>query len=151
RLSSTSWTKRVSSRKRSCWKRSRRSNRKPSKRRNNPSPIPHRPMRTKTRCALGAMALLGAAALASCHPLQKPALPGPPEFTVRAAPGAPGGPQDMAAEFLARAPFPPASKIPMHQGLCYAEPFFHDAAVDPVGRDTDRYNGVDTAHLFFSA
>lgn len=97
------------------------------------------------------MALLGAAALASCHPLQKPALPGPPEFTVRAAPGAPGGPQDMAAEFLARAPFPPASKIPMHQGLCYAEPFFHDAAVDPVGRDTDRYNGVDTAHLFFSA
>lgn len=108
-------------------------------------------MRTNTRCALGVMALLGAAALASCHSLQKPALPGPPEFTVRAAPGAPGGPRDMAAEFLARAPFPPASKIPMHQGLCYAEPFFHDPAVDPAGRDTDRYNGVDTAHLFFSA
>jgi len=39
----------------------------------------------------------------------------------------------------------------MHEGLCYAEPFFHDPALDPAGRDTDRHNGVDTAHLFFSA
>jgi len=108
-------------------------------------------MRTITRCALGAMAVLGASALAACLPLQRPALPGPPEFTVRAAPGSPGIPWDLAGHFLARAPFPPASKTPMHEGLCYAEPFFHDRALDPAGRDTDRHNGVDTAHLFFSA
>lgn len=108
-------------------------------------------MQTITRCALGAMAVLGASALVACHPLQTSALPGPPEFTVRTAPGAPGGPRETAAEFLAGAPFPAKAKSPMHEGLCYAEPFFHDTAVDPAGRDTDRYNGVDTAHLFFSA
>lgn len=108
-------------------------------------------MRMKIRCALGVTAILGAAALIACHPLQKQALPGPPEFTVRAAPGAPGGPRDTAEEFLARAPFPSKVKIPMHEGLCYSEPFFHDPAVDPAGRDTDRYNGADTAHLFFTA
>jgi hypothetical protein len=103
------------------------------------------------RCVLGVLALLAAAALASCQSLQKPPPPGPPEFTVRAAPGAPGVPRDTASEFLGRAPFPPASKALMHEGLCYAEPFFDDPSVDPAGRDTDRYNGVDTAHLFFSA
>jgi len=108
-------------------------------------------MRTITRCALGAMAVLGASALTSCLPLQRPSLPGPPEFTVRAAPGAPGIHWDLAGRFLVRAPFPPPSKAPMHEGLCYAEPFFHDRALDPAGRDTDRHNGVDTAHLFFSA
>lgn len=108
-------------------------------------------MRMTMRCALGVLALLAAAALASCQSLQKPVPPGPPEFTVRAAPGAPGVPRDTASEFLGRAPFPPASKALMHEGLCYAEPFFHDPSVDPAGRDTDRYNGVDTAHLFFSA
>ena len=108
-------------------------------------------MRTITRCALGVMAVLGASALASCHPLQRSALPGPDELTVRAAPGTPGAPRDLAARFLARAPFPLPSRTPMHEGLCYAEPFFHDPALDPAGRDTDRYNGVETAHLFFSA
>ncbi|OPY04093.1 MAG: hypothetical protein A4E67_02530 [Syntrophaceae bacterium PtaB.Bin038] len=108
-------------------------------------------MRMTMRCALGVVALLAAAALASCHSLQKQALPGPPGFTVRAAPGAPGVPRETASEFIHRAPFPPASKALVHEGLCYAEPFFHDPAVDPAGRDTDRYSGVDTAHLFFSA
>lgn len=108
-------------------------------------------MRMKMRCALAVMALLSAAALASCHSLQRQALPGPPEFTVRAAPGAPGITQETASEFLRLAPFPPASKVLMHEGLCYAEPFFHDPAADSTGRDTDRYNGVDTASLFFSA
>jgi len=56
----------------------------------------------------------------------------------------------MAGEFLAHAPFP-SSKTPLHEGLCYSEPFFHDPAADPAGRDTDPYNGVETAHLFFSA
>ena len=38
----------------------------------------------------------------------------------------------------------------MHEGLCYAEPFYHDAKLDPAGKDTDLYNGIETATLFFS-
>jgi hypothetical protein len=92
--------------------------------------------------------LLGWAALASCQPQQVVI---PTDFTVKAAPGAPGLPRDTAEEFLRRAPFPNAVKTSLHEGLCYAEPFYHDAALDPAGNDTDPVNGVDTATLFFNA
>jgi len=97
------------------------------------------------------MTFLGAVILTSCHPGQQI---NPPEFsnpTLRAAPGAPGGSLEMAEEFLKHAPYPATDKTLMHEGLCYAEPFYHDTGLDPAGNDTDRYNGVDTATLFFSA
>jgi len=92
--------------------------------------------------------LLGWVALASCQPQQVVI---PSDLTVKAAPGAPGLSRDTAEEFLKRAPFPNAGKSPLHEGLCYAEPFYHDAALDPAGNDTDPVNGVDTATLFFNA
>ncbi|HET6490902.1 MAG TPA: hypothetical protein VFG28_14205 [Syntrophales bacterium] len=93
-------------------------------------------------------ALLGSVALASCQPQQVVI---PSNFTVKAAPGAPGLSRETAEEFLKRAPFPDSVKTPLHEGLCYAEPFYHDAALDPAGKDTDTVNGVDTATLFFNA
>jgi hypothetical protein len=100
------------------------------------------------RLILWMTALLGWVALASCQPQQVVI---PSNFTVKAAPGAPGVSRDMAEEFLKRAPFPNVGKNPLHEGLCYAEPFYHDAALDPAGKDTDPVNGVDTATLFFNA
>jgi len=93
-------------------------------------------------------ALLGCVALASCQPQQVVI---PSNFTVKAAPGAPGVSRDTAEEFLKQAPFPNIGRNPLHEGLCYAEPFYHDAALDPAGKDTDPVNGVDTATLFSSA
>jgi hypothetical protein len=92
--------------------------------------------------------LLGWAALASCQPQQVVI---PSDLTVKAAPGAPGLSTEAAEEFLKRAPFPNVGKTPLHEGLCYAEPFYHDAALDPAGRDADAVNGVDSATLFFNA
>jgi hypothetical protein len=92
--------------------------------------------------------LLGWVALASCQPQQVVI---PSDLTVKAAPGAPGLSRDTAEEFLKRAPFPNAGKTPLHEGLCYSEPFYHDASLDPSGKDTDPVNGVDTATLFFNA
>ena len=92
--------------------------------------------------------LLGWIALASCQSQQVVI---PSNFTVKAAPGAPGVSRDTAEEFLKRAPFPNVNRNPHHEGLCYAEPFYHDATLDPAGKDTDPINGVDTATLFFNA
>ncbi|NTV54846.1 MAG: hypothetical protein HGA73_05220, partial [Syntrophaceae bacterium] len=97
------------------------------------------------------MALLGGLTLASCQPGQLIIPPDSLNLTVKAAPGASGGPREMAEEFLKYAPFPASNKALMHEGLCYAEPYFQDRGLDPAGNDTDRYNGVDTATLFFSA
>jgi len=108
-------------------------------------------MPNEKRIIAGVMALLGWMVLASCQPGQQII---PPEFsnpTLRAAPGASGGSREMAEEFLKYAPFPVSDKTLMHEGLCYAEPYFQDRGLDPAGNDTDRYNGVDTATLFFSA
>jgi hypothetical protein len=93
-------------------------------------------------------ALLGWVALASCQSQQVVI---PSNFTVKAAPGAPGVSRDTAEEFLKRAPFPNVGRNQLHEALCYAEAFYHDAALDPAGKDTDPVNGVDTATLFFNA
>ena len=108
-------------------------------------------MPKKKRIIAGVMALLGCMALASCQPGQMIIPPDSLDLTVKAAPGASGGSREMAEEFLKYAPFPASSKTLMHEGLCYAEPYFQDRGLDPAGNDTDRYNGVDTATLFFSA
>lgn len=92
--------------------------------------------------------LLGWGVLVSCHPRQ---LVIPSNFTIKAAPGVPGASRDIAEEFLKRAPFPNVDTNALHVGLCYAEPFYHDAMLDPAGRDTDPVNGIDTATLFFNA
>ena len=97
------------------------------------------------------MALLGWTVLASCQPGQLIIPPDSSDLTVKAAPGASGGSRNLAEEFLKHAPFPASGKTLMHEGLCYAEPYFQDRGLDPAGNDTDRYNGVDTATLFFSA
>jgi hypothetical protein len=108
-------------------------------------------MPKEKRIIAGVMALLGWMILASCQPGQMIIPPDSLDLTVKAAPGASGGSREMAEEFLKYAPFPASSKTLMHEGLCYAEPYFHDRGLDPAGNDTDRYNGVDTATLFFSA
>jgi len=108
-------------------------------------------MLTKKRTIAWAMAFMGGVILTSCHPGQQII---PLEFsnpTLRAAPGASGGSREMAEEFLKHAPFPASDKALMHEGLCYAEPYYQDRTLDPAGNDKDRYNGVDTATLFFSA
>jgi len=108
-------------------------------------------MLTKKRTIAWAMAFMGGMILTSCHPGQQIL---PPEFsnpTLRAAPGASGGSREMAGEFLKHAPFPASDKTLMHEGLCYSEPHYQDRGLDPAGNDTDRYNGIDTATLFFSA
>jgi hypothetical protein len=96
-------------------------------------------------------ALLGWTVLASCHPGQLMIPPDPSNLTVKAAHGAPGPSRETAEEFLSRSPFRTTDKTPMHEGLCYAEPFYHDAGPDPAGKDTDPFNGIETATLFFSA
>jgi hypothetical protein len=108
-------------------------------------------MSTKKRTIAWAMVFMGGVILTSCHPGQQII---PPEFsnpTLRAAPGASGGSREMAGDFLKHAPFPASDKTLMHEGLCYAEPYYQDPGLDPTGNDTDLYNGVDTATLFFSA
>jgi hypothetical protein len=108
-------------------------------------------MSTKKRTIAWAMVFMGGVILTSCHPGQQII---PYEFsnpTLRAAPGASGGSREMAEEFLKYAPYPASDKTLMHEGLCYAEPYYQDPGLDPAGNDTDRYNGVDTATLFFSA
>ena len=108
-------------------------------------------MPKEKRIIAGVTAVLGWMVLASCQPGQQFL---PPYFsnpTLRAAPGASGGSREMAGEFLKYAPFPASDKTLMHEGLCYAEPYFADRGLDPAGNDTDPYNGVDTSTLFFSA
>jgi hypothetical protein len=56
-----------------------------------------------------------------------------------------------AEAFLKQSPFPPAGRTLLHEGLCYSEPFYQDAALDPAGKDTDAVNGVDRGILFFVA
>jgi hypothetical protein len=108
-------------------------------------------MPKEIRIIAGVMALLGWMVLASCQPGQMILPPDSSNLTVKAAPGASGGSRDLAEEFLKHAPFPASNKTLMHEGLCYAEPYFQDRGLDPAGNDTDRFNGVDTATLFFSA
>ena len=108
-------------------------------------------MPTKKRTIAWAVAFMGGVIITSCHPGHTLI---PSEFskpTLRAAPGAPGGSREMAGEFLKYAPFPASDKTLMHEGLCYAEPYYQDPRLDPAGNDTAPYNGVDTATLFFSA
>jgi len=94
-------------------------------------------------------ALLGWVVLVSCQPRQVVVIPS--NFTIKAAPGAPGVSRDIAEEFLKRAPFRNVDTNPIHADLCYSEPYYHDATLDPAGMDTDPMNGVDTATLFFNA
>ncbi len=108
-------------------------------------------MPKKKRTIPCVMTLLGWMIMASCQPQQLIIPPESLNFTVTAAPGASGLSRDLAEEFLKYAPFPASEKALMHEGLCYAEPYFQDRGLDPAGNDTDRYNGVDTATLFFSA
>lgn len=108
-------------------------------------------MPMKKRLAHGALALLGALLLTSCQSQQAIIVQGPADLAVRAAPGAPGQSVVTAEAFLKQSPFPPAGRTLLHEGLCYSEPFYHDAALDPAGKDTDRINGVDRGVLFFVA
>jgi len=108
-------------------------------------------MPKEKRIIAGVMALLGWMVLASCQPGQLILPPDSSNLTVKAAPGTSGGSRDLAEEFLKYAPFPASNKTLMHEGLCYAEPYYQDPRLDPAGNDTDPYNGVDTATLFFSA
>ncbi len=108
-------------------------------------------MPMKIRRALGIAAFLGALALSSCYSRQTIVVNGPADLAVRAAPGAPGASVDTAEAFLKQSPFPPSDRAFMHEGLCYSEPFYHDAALDPAGKDTDPVNGVDRGVLFFVA
>ena len=108
-------------------------------------------MPMKKRLAPGALALLGALLLTSCQSQQAIIVQGPADLAVRAAPGAPGRSVETAEAFLKQSPFPPAGRALLHEGLCYSEPFYQDAALDPAGKDTDAVNGVDRGVLFFVA
>jgi hypothetical protein len=108
-------------------------------------------MSTKKRTIVLVTALVGWLTLSSCHPRQEILLPDPSNLTIRAAHGAPGKSKGLAVEFLRRSPFPSVDKSLLHEGLCYAEPFYHDAGFDPAGKDTDLFNGIDRGTLFFSA